>query len=160
MDSMVLPDPALYGDLLDLDHREEARRRNGLDASVSDDADNENRNDLKRRVLGPRLCELGSADIGHRGDDASGRVILRSVDLLDRAAGVAVIEGNELLDLLACVAYQALRHLDLLRLSPEAQRQQQRQSETHALGIRKPGAGHDTFSMMRASNSGRLHDQR
>src|ERR1700752_3705472 len=128
-DEFHLPPPAewLHTNLFDLNRGKVACRRNSLDAVCGDDAENENRDDLKRRAVCPCPRKTAPANIRHPGHDAGRRVVFRGVDLLGGALRIAVKESDELLDLLLSVADRAARDLDVLGMRWKTRRQQQRQ---------------------------------
>src|SRR5258708_7513685 len=89
-DEFHLSPPAawLRTDLFNANRRKVARRRNVLNAARGDHSENENRDDLKCRVFRSRRRKLAPADIGHPGNYAGCRVVLRGVDLLGGALRV------------------------------------------------------------------------
>jgi hypothetical protein len=94
-------------DLFDLDRGEKSRRGHRFDSRVGDDAEDENRNDVKRCIFVPRRSERAPAHIGHRGDAARRRIALGIVDFFDSAFRIAIIERDEPLHLLLRIANQA-----------------------------------------------------
>src|SRR3977135_3838986 len=111
--------------LLDFEERDKGRGDHGPEPRWRAHADNEDSNDLKRRILAPGRGELRPTHKGHGGNTAGFGIVLRGIHSTHGCAHVSVKLRDELFCLLLRIANETGAVLGFLSLSWEAEEQGQ-----------------------------------